>query len=51
MLERPLMVRCVVGSIVHGGFIISSSSQCSMTGMCYPICRMVHIKEHLLLIG
>ena len=30
---------------------ISYSSQCSMTGMCYPVCGMMHIKEPLLLIG
>ena len=36
---------------------ISFSSQCSTTGVinavcyCYPVCGMVHIKEHLLLIG
>ena len=51
MVQRPFMVRCVIGSIIHGGFIISRSSQCSMTGVCYPICGMVHIKEHLLIIG
>ena len=32
---------------------ISRSSQCSTTGvaMCYSVCRMMHIKEPLLLIG
>ena len=30
---------------------ISHSSHCSTTGMCYPVCGMVHIKEPLLLIG
>ena len=29
---------------------ISHYSQCSMTGMCYPVCGVVHIKEPLLLI-
>ena len=29
----------------------SRSSQCSTTGMCYPVCRTVHIKDPLLLIG
>ena len=45
MLQRPLMVRWVVGSIPHGG----PSSQCSTTGV--TVCGMVHIKQPLLLIG
>ena len=42
------MVQWVIGSILHGGpielFIIPGC------GMCCPVCGMVHIREHLLLI-
>ena len=57
--ERSLMVRWVVGSILHG---VDSLSYITFQpvhhywcnkgrGMCYPVCGMVHIKEPLLLIG
>ena len=57
-VECPLMVRWVVGSILHGVDPLSYFSfqpvlhdWCNKgRGMCYPICRMVHIKEPLLLI-
>ena len=53
------MVRWVVGSILHGVDLLSYFSfqpvlhdWCNKgRGMCYPVCGMVHIKEHLLLIG
>ena len=45
-----LMVQWVVRSILHGG-AISHSTQYSMTGiasgMCYPVCGMVHIQERV----
>ena len=58
-VERSLMVRWVVGSILHGVDPLSYflfqpvlhdwyNKGC---GMCYPVCGMVHIKEPLLLIG
>ena len=58
-LERSLMVRWVVGSILHGVDPLSyMSSQpvlhdwCNKgRGMYYPVSGMVHIKEPLLLIG
>ena len=51
----PLMVRWVIELIPHGG-PISHSSHYSMTGVTkvmvrYPVSGMMHIKEHLLLIG
>ena len=54
----PLMVRWVIGSILHGGpielFLIPATvlhNWCNkVCGMCYPVCGMVHIKEPLLLI-
>ena len=57
-VERSLMVRCVVGSILHGVDPLSYFSfqpllhdWCNKgCGMCYPVCGMVHIKEPLLLI-
>ena len=57
-VERSLMVRWVVGSILHGVDPLSYFSfqpvihdWCSKgRGMCYPVCGMVHIKEPLLLI-
>ena len=57
-VERSLMVRWVVGSILHGVDPLSSFSfqpvlhdWCNKgRGMCYPVCGMVHIKEPLLLI-
>ena len=58
-VERSLMVRWVVGSILHGVDSLSYFSfqpvlhdWCNKgRGMCYPVCGMVHIKEPLLLIG
>ena len=57
-VERSLMVRWVVGSILHGVHPLSYFSfqpvlhdWCNKgRGMCYPVCGMVHIKEPLLLI-
>ena len=57
-VERSLMVRWVVGSILHGVDPLSYFSfqpvlhdWCNKgRGMCYPVCGMVHIKELLLLI-
>ena len=58
-LERSLMVRWVIGSILHGVDPLSyfsfqpvfhdwyNKGRC----MCYLVCGMVHIKEPLLLIG
>ena len=56
-VERSLMVRWVVGSILHGvdplnyfTFQPVLHDWCNKgRGMCYPVCGMVHIKEHLLL--
>ena len=53
------MMRLVVGSILRGVDPLSNLSfqpvlhdWCNKgRGMCYPVCRMVHIKEPLLLIG
>ena len=58
MPKRSLMVRWVVGSILHGVDPLSYFSfqpvlhnWCTKgRGMCYPVCGMVHIKEPLLLI-
>ena len=52
------VVRWVIGSILHGVDPLSYFSfqpvlhdWCNKgCGMCYPVCRMVHIKEPLLLI-
>ena len=57
-VERSLMVRWVVGSIIHGVDPLSYFSfqpvlhdWCNKgCGMCYPVCGMVHIKDPLLLI-
>ena len=57
-VERSLMVRRVVRSILHGVDPLSYFSfqpvlhdWCNKgRGMCYPVCGMVHIKEPLLLI-
>ena len=57
-IERSLVVRWVVGSILHGMDPLSYFSfqpvlhdWCNKgRGMCYPVCGMVHIKEPLLLI-
>ena len=57
-VERSLMVRWVVGSILHGVDTLSYFSFQPVLhdwinkgrGMCYPVCGMVHIKEPLLLI-
>ena len=51
-VERSLMVRWVVGSILHGVELLSYFSfqpvlhdWCNKgRGMCYPVCGMVHIK-------
>ena len=58
-VERSLMVRWLVGSILHGVDPLSYFSFQPVLhdwynkglGMCYPVCGMVHIKEPLLLIG
>ena len=58
-VERSLMVRWVVGSILHEVDPLSYFSfqpvlhdwYTKGRGMCYPVCGMVHIKEPLLLIG
>ena len=58
-VERSLMVRWVVGSILHGMDLLSYFSfqpvlhdWCNKgCGMYYPVCGMVHIKEPLLLIN
>ena len=58
MVEHPLMVRRGIGSIPHDGpielfFLFQPvvHDWCNK-GMYYPyVCRMVHIKEPLLLIG
>ena len=55
--EHSLMVRWVVGSILHGVDPLSYFSfqpvlhdWCNKCrGMCYPVCGIVHIKEPLLL--
>ena len=57
-VERSLMVRWVVGSILHGVDPLSYFSfqpvlhdWCNKGhGMCYLVCGMVHIKEPMLLI-
>ena len=57
-VERSLMVRWVVGSILHEVDPLSYFSfqpvlhyWCNKgRGMCHPVCGMVHIKEPLLLI-
>ena len=57
-VERSLMVRWVVGTILHGvdplgyfSFQPVIHDWCNKgRGMCYPVCGMVHIKEPLLLI-
>ena len=57
-VEHSLMVRWVVGSILHGVDPLSYflfqpvlHDWCNKgRGMCYPVCGMVHIKEPLLLI-
>ena len=55
VVERPLMVLWVVGSIPHDR-PISRSRQCSKIHItkaviCYPVYGMMHIKDILLLIG
>ena len=53
------MVRWVIGSILYvvnllSYFLIQPvlHDWCNKgRGMCYPVCGMMHIKEHLLLIG
>ena len=57
-VERSLIVRWVVGSILHGVDPLSYFSFQQVLhdwrnkgrGMCYPLCGIVHIKEPLLLI-
>ena len=54
-LERSLITRWVVGSILHGVESLSYFSfqpglhdWCNKgRGMCYPVCGVVHIKKHL----
>ena len=48
MVERPLMVRWVVGSIPHGGPVGVTKAVVGYVLFCL---RKVHIKEPLLLIG
>ena len=58
IIERSVMMRWVVGSILHGvdplryfSFQPVLHNWCNKgRGMCYPVCGMVHIKEPLLLI-
>ena len=57
MIERSVMVRWVVGSILHVGPYDLFSFQPVLHdwgnkgfGMCHPICGIVHIKDPLLLI-
>ena len=58
-LERSIMVRWIVGSILHGVDPLSYFSfepvlhdWCNKgRGMYYPVYGMVHIKEPMLLIG
>ena len=53
------MVRWIIGLILHGGpielFCLLQPvlhDWCNKgRGMCYAVCGMVHMKEHLLLIG
>ena len=52
-VERSLLVRWVVGSILHGVDPLNYFSFQPVLHdwfMCYPVCGMVHIKEPLLLI-
>ena len=49
-VEHSLMVRWVVGSILHGSDPLSYDWCNKGCGMCYPVCGMVHINELLLLI-
>ena len=54
-VESRLMVRWVVGSVLHGVDPLSYFSFQPVLhdkgrGMCYPVCGMVHIKEPFLLI-
>ena len=59
VVRRSLMVRWVVGSILHGVDPLSYFTfqpvlhdWCNKgRGICNPVCGMVHIKEPLLLIG
>ena len=58
MVEHPLMMRWVVGSILHGGpfelFLVPASVPRLVDkdrGKRYPVCGIVHIKEPLLPIG
>ena len=44
VVERPFMVRWVVQPVLHDWFNKGH-------GMCCPVCRIVHIKEPLLLMG
>ena len=55
-MQQSLMVRCIIGSILHGplSYLLSQPvlhNWCNKGhGMCYPVCGMMHIKEPLLLI-
>ena len=56
VVERPFMVRRVVGLILHVGLIelflvLASTPAFNGHGMCHTACGMEHIKEPLLLIG
>ena len=50
VVDRPLMVGLVVGSILHGGpivlFLVATSDP--VRGMCYPVRGMVHINDPIL---
>ena len=50
--ERVVAPWYVVSSLVSDRSLIElfSSSQCATTGICYPVCGIVYIKETLLLI-
>ena len=57
MVGCPLVVQWVIGSIPHGGSTDYFSFQAGLHNwfnkghdMCYLVCRMVHIKDLLLLI-
>ena len=56
VVERPLLMRWVVGSIRHGDPLSYISfkpmfSDWCIKGMCYPVFGIVHVKESSLLIG
>ena len=49
VVERPLMVQWVVGSIPDGGSI-ESMTGVTKAMVCYSVCGMMHLKEPLQLI-